>query len=431
MKRRQKMVPRKFVFGGGVLLTLILALSLPGCNKSTTSSGSEQKPVSVEILVWNDQEPYIRAVIDAYKKTKNVEFNLTTVPADADEYDNKLTVMLSANAGLDIFAIKTIAQLVQFSSTGSLLDLTDMISSNNLDISRFGKIFKDVSPNGRYYSLPMRNSAWVLFYNKQLFDEAGLPYPGQLTWTEYASLAKQLTKGSGVNKQWGGYWVSWPPMLNFFAVQKGSYLTDGDLEPLRYNLQLFNQFYNVDKSHMSVAEMSSTGSNWLGEFENGKVAMLPNGEWVVGMILQDIADGKTNVSWEIAPMPVPEGALPGTTVGGFTPVAISSKSQKKQDAFDFLAFLCGEQGAEIFAGMGIIPGYLSEKTSDAFKKASGKATANAFFETNLIMQDLIDPKYNEVVNAYAEHAQLYLLGEKTLDETIQNFTVQRAQITGR
>ncbi|GHV67426.1 sugar ABC transporter substrate-binding protein [Spirochaetia bacterium] len=394
-------------------------------------SSARSKSETLELLVWNDQEPYIKAVLEEYKKISDAKFNLTTVPADGDEYDNKLKVLLAANTGLDIFGIKTIAQLMQFTEAGKLQDLTDMISSKNLDISKYGKIFTDVSTNNRYYSLPMRSSAWVLFYNAALFDEAGIKYPGQMTWSEYASLAKQLTKGSGSSKQWGGYWVSWGPMLNFFAVQNRSYLTDANLTPLRRNLELFNQFYNVDKSHMGIAEMSSTGSNWLGEFENGKVAMLPNGEWVVGSILQDIADGKTNVKWEIAPMPIPDGAEPGTTIGGFTPVSISSTSKNKAAAFDFLSFLCGEQGAEIFAKMGLIPAYSSAKTAEAFTAASGKASAGIFFETNKIMQDLTDPKYNELVNAFAEHAELYLLGEKTLDQTIENFTTQRTRIMGR
>jgi multiple sugar transport system substrate-binding protein len=399
-----------------------------GGGKQQAGGANAQKPVALEILIWNDQEPYIRAVIEAYQKTKNTQFNITTVPADSEEYDNKLTVMLSGNANVDILGVKGTAQLTQYRDTGSLLEITDRIKQSPLDISRYGAIYSNITRDGRYFALPMRSTCWVLYYNRKMFDDAGIKYPGQMTWNEYGELAKALTKGERTNKIWGGYWVAWPGVLNFFASQQNSYLTDENLSPLKANLELFNRFYNVDKSHMSVAEMSSTGSNWLGEFENGNAAMLPNGEWVIGSILQDEAAGKTNVQWEIAPMPVPDDVAPGTTIGSLEFMGINAASKNKDEAFEFLSFLCGEQGAEIYASMGLIPGYSSDKTSAAFKKAVNKDSASVFFDAKKIQADLDTPRYNEIINAYAEHAELYLIGEKNIDETMRNFTAQRATI---
>jgi multiple sugar transport system substrate-binding protein len=412
------------------LLTLCVITLVFGGGRQGSSGTNAQRPVTLDILIWNDQEPYLRAAIEAYQKVKNTQFNVTTVPADNEEYDNKLTVMLSGNAGVDIMGIKGVAQLTQYRQTGSLLEITDRVNGE-VDVSKYGAIFNNVMSDGRYFALPMRSTCWVLYYNRKLFDDAGLKYPGQMTWREYGELAKALTKGTGANKIWGGYWVAWPAVLNFFASQQASYLTDSDLSPLKANLELFNQFYNVDKSHMGVAEMSSTGSNWLGEFENGNVAMLPNGEWVISSILQDAADGKTNVQWEIAPMPVPDGVAPGTTIGSLEFMAINSASQKKDEAFEFLSFLCGEPGAEIYASMGLIPGYSSDKTAAAFKAAVNKDSSTVFFDAKKIQADLTTPGYNEVINAYAEHAELYLIGEKSIDETMRNFTTQRSSIQNR
>jgi multiple sugar transport system substrate-binding protein len=409
-------------------LALCLTALVFGGGKQSSGEANAQRPVTLEILIWNDQEPYIKAVIDAYQKENNTQFNITTVPADSEEYDNKLTVMLSGNANVDIFGVKGTAQLTQYRQTGSLLELTDRIKTGGLDVNKYGTMYKNITTDGRYYALPMRSTCWVLYYNSKIFDEAGVKYPGQMTWREYGELAKRLTKGDRTNKVWGGYWVAWPAVLNFFASQMSSYLTDENLAPLKTNLELFNQFYNVDKSHMSVAEMSSTGSNWLGEFENGNVAMFPNGEWVISSILQDKAAGKTNVQWEIAPMPVPDGVAPGTTIGSMEFMAVNSASKKKDEAFKFLSYLCGEPGAEIYASMGLIPGYSSDKTSAAFRKAANKDSASVFFDAKIIQADLTTPGYNEVINAYAEHAELYLIGEKNIDETLRNFIAQRSAI---
>ena len=59
----------------------------------------------------------------------------------------------------------------------------------------------------------------MLFYNPDLLAEAGVEMPDQLTWTEYAEMAKKLTAGEGPDKQWGGYWVDWH--TQFMATQQG------------------------------------------------------------------------------------------------------------------------------------------------------------------------------------------------------------------
>ena len=75
---------------------------------------------------------------------------------------------------------------------------------------------------------------------------------------------------------------------------------------------------NEDKSHVSMAEIQATNSQYLADFENGKVAMMPQGEWLINMLLTDQKDGKTDINWNVAPMPVPEGVEPGTTWDSFS-----------------------------------------------------------------------------------------------------------------
>lgn len=393
-----------------------------------TGAAVAEEPIILEIYTWNDQVPYVQAVIDAYQKEHDIEFNITSVPADGEVYDNKLTVMLSGNADMDIMGIKGTAQITQYRQTGSLLELTDMIKESDLDVSNYGAMFSNITEDGHYFALPMRSTCWVLYYNTEMFDAAGLEYPGQMTWPEYADLAKKLTQKDGLEQKWGGYWVSWPGVRNFFATQMASYLTDDDLSPLQANLEFFNQLYNVDQSHMGYAEMTSTESNWLAEFENGNAAMLPNGEWFVGSILQDEAAGISDVKWEIAPMPVPEGVAPGTTVGSMEFMAVNANSTKKEAAFDFLKYLCGEEGAAIYASMGLIPAYSSDGASAAFQAAVGKESASVFFEAKKVPSELVHPDYKEISNAFAENAELYLIGEKTIEETMENFIAQRESI---
>ena len=64
--------------------------------------------------------------------------------------------------------------------------------------------------NGKTYSLPYRNDWYVLYYNKDLFDAAGVEYPSNdMTWEEYYDLAAKMTSGEGSSKVYGSHNHTW------------------------------------------------------------------------------------------------------------------------------------------------------------------------------------------------------------------------------
>ena len=66
----------------------------------------------------------------------------------------------------------------------------------------------------KLYGLPFRNDYYLLYYNKTLFDQAGVEYPkNDMTWDEYRELAKKMTSGEGNDKIYGGYCHTWPGSL--------------------------------------------------------------------------------------------------------------------------------------------------------------------------------------------------------------------------
>ena len=104
----------------------------------------------------------------------------------------------------------------------------------------------------------------MLFYNPDLLAEAGVEMPEQLTWTEYAEMAKKLTAGEGPDKQWGGYWVELAYTVHGHTA--GRVCESDDVTAVQDSLELLNQLYNVDKSHMSLGEMKATDTQYLADF---------------------------------------------------------------------------------------------------------------------------------------------------------------------
>ena len=249
----------------------------------------------------------------------------------------------------------------------------------------------------------------------------------QMTWTEYKDYADKLrdfydgkTAEDGTPIK-AGYWVPW--IYVFDAVQHGSYANDEDTQYLQESIELLKSLYS-DGSHYSYEDVSSGTYDYISEFENGHVALLPNGEWCVNMLMQAQAEGKTDVNWEVAPMPVPEGVEDGTSWGQFQFAGITASTQHPDEAFDFLKYLSGEQGAEIYASSGMIHAYSTDSAAQALKDASGKESVQVLFDAKKIQEQPTTEGYDQFLNAFNEQAQLYFLDEQDIDTTMANFKDQ-------
>lgn len=86
-------------------------------------------------------------------------------------------------------------------------DLTELAKRHQIDLNRFepGGLEQMMSAGG-LYGLPIYGSGLVLYYNKEIFDRFGVPYPKDgMTWEETYELAKRLTRTD--NQPYYGYWV--------------------------------------------------------------------------------------------------------------------------------------------------------------------------------------------------------------------------------
>jgi multiple sugar transport system substrate-binding protein len=383
---------------------------------------AESEDVTLQFSIWSDEENYIRKVVDQYNaEDRGIQVELQVIP-EAD-YDDKLKVMLSGGADVDLVDIRGVAQATTYASQGAILDITDYINASSLDVSQYGNMWETSSYQGDYYTLPTRSTCWVLYYNADLFDEAGIEYPGQLTWDEYADLAVELQDKLGV---YGGYWVPW--IFQFASIQSGKYVDDDDTSALQYSLELLNRLYNEDNSHMSYAELTATSADYIAEFENGNCAMLPNGEWCVNMFLEDEASGECDINWQVAPMPVPDGVEDNTTWGQFQFAAITSTSEHPDEAFDFLSYLCGPEGSEVYSQCGMIHAYASDNSREAYVETAGRDSVSVFFDANKIQEAPNTTGYDQILTAFNENAQLYLLGEEDIDTCMSDFIAQRDSI---
>lgn len=427
MHKIRRILP--FVIIAGISILVLIKVNQVLNESDTVSSidtSSSQEEVVLDFYIWDDETSYIRPVANAYTAYhKNVTINLH--PLDSDFYDDVIKLLLDGDTKIDLLGVRGISLLVQMKE--KLLDITSDIKNNKLDVTAYGNMYNNVSIGGEYYGLPTRSTCWFLLYNKDLFEQYDVPYPGQMTWDEYRNLALTMTHGTDKNKVYGGFWPAW--FLNFGAIQRSSYLIDDDLTYTKKSLEMLNNFYNVDKSHISYKQMAITNDivDYLSLFENNKIAMMPQGEWIINMLFEYEKEHTDCVDWDIAPMPVFNDQKPDpVTWGQYQFASIAKNTQYPKESFQFLQFLCGEEGARIYAENGIIHAYCNDEIKQLYLNKVGKKSASYFYEAKKVQEELAVPNYQELYAAFKPIAKDYLLGKITIDQAMTQLKEKRNQI---
>lgn len=368
---------RKFAAAAGV--AVVATLSLAACSGSSETPAEESGPVSLTLSGWSlDTTPEFQALADAFNE-ENPDVTIELKGYDPAEYNTLLTADLAAGSGPDIITQKEVKFVPTFVEGGQLLDVSDVELPDGISGASSYEV------DGTAYAVPYRNDSWVLFYNKALFDQAGVEYPdGSWTWDDYSEAAAALTDGiaaaGGTAK--GAYLHNWQSTVQGFAsAQSDTDVLTGDyeyMEPFYENvLALQGDGYQVDFNTAKANQLT-----YQGEFGKQNAAMLPMGTWFVATLIAQQASGDADdFEWGIAPIPQVDDSTAGldntpVTFGDPTGFGINAAidDSKVQAAKDFLAFAAGEEGAQILAGIGITPALLSDTVVETYFAVDGAPT---------------------------------------------------------
>jgi multiple sugar transport system substrate-binding protein len=242
-----------------------------------------------------------------------------------------------------------------------------------LDLNIFSGLTDELKINGGLYALPFRSDFWVTYYNKDLFDAAGVPYPtNDMTVQEYLALAAKVTRGRGTEKVYGAHYHTWRSTVQLFGILDGKQgILDGKYDFLKpyYNLALKAQ---DDGIVMDYGTLKATNTHYSGVFYNNQLAMVHMGTWWAPTIIDKLKIGEAQcANWGIVKFPHPEGVAPGTTLGTVTSVAVNARSANKEAAWDFIRFMAGTEGAQIVATSGTFPAAKNDAIAEIITRQPG------------------------------------------------------------
>ncbi|MEI7025418.1 ABC transporter substrate-binding protein [Paenibacillus sp. y28] len=228
-------------------------------------------------------------------------------------------------------------------------DMSGLMKKSNLDLSAFEPTMIDyaraMSGGQAIYGLPVWSQNVVLFYNKDIFDKFGLPYPTNgMTWDELGELAKQLTR-TDAGKQYLGFAASPAHMLR--ANQFSATFLDPKTDQPTINTsdswkQIYETYYIRPASDPGYKHAMAGLKNKLPY----KDPFLKDRNLAMFAYLSDLdwaASGAEGLNWDIAALPVFK-ELPGIGSSAYPFYwGITEQSKHKDEAMEVIKFLTGKE----------------------------------------------------------------------------------------
>jgi multiple sugar transport system substrate-binding protein len=358
-----------------MLLTVILGLIvLAGCSDSDTTSGNtKDEKVEITYGFWDKKQvPAIEEIIKLFNENNpNIKVKSELTPYG--QYFQKLETAATGGALPDVMWMNG-AHVEQYAEGKVILPLSDLAKQDNFSLDNYPNSLIDLyTVDGKVYGIPKDFDTTGLWYNKKIFDEAGVSYPDETwDWDKLKEVATKLTnKDNGI---WG-YAATMGNQGGYydFIWQNGGYIISEDgksvgfdqpeaIEALKFNISFIKEGLSPTQ-----AQMTETAASEL--FASGKVAMMFDGPWMV-------PEYKQNPDLDVAV--VPKGKHRAVAIHGLSNV-IAANTKHKDAAWKFVQFLGSKEAAEVFAKTGtVIPAY--NGTQEAWIQAVPTLNLQAYID---------------------------------------------------
>ncbi|MBX3066577.1 MAG: sugar ABC transporter substrate-binding protein [Anaerolineae bacterium] len=321
-----------------VLLIVVLAIA--------SSSVARAQDIQLSYMMWGSPEELQvwQTIVDEFQAA-NPGIKVDVDVSDWGAYWDKLRTLFAGSTPPDVFAMDA-PLYPDWQSRGALLNLQPYLDkSPDLLADVYPVTLETYKRDDGYYGLPRDFQTIVLFYNKDLFDAAGVAYPTD-DWTmdDLRTAAKALTKdndGDGFTDQWGfstdlyDMELFWSGALWGYggevisADRTKTLLGDGTA---RDAWHFISDLVTVDKSVPTPEQIAQFGD----PFGAGVAAMTTYGHWVVPEY------ANLPFKWDVAAFPAgPAGRATSINSAGFV---VAAGSKNPDAAWKFLEYAIGPSG---------------------------------------------------------------------------------------
>ncbi len=330
----------------------------------------------------------IKPIIEEFEKenpTIRVEF--MHIPQN---YFQKIHLLFASKTPPDVLFINNL-YLPIYADAGVLEPIGEWAEWDAYD----DNTIRALSWKGKLYAVPRDVSNLVVFYNKDLFDKAGLEYPTE-DWTleEFLLVAQILTK----NGVFGVSFEEEPLFFLPYLMSEGGGIVSDDLsniiienEKSKKGLEFYSNLRK--KYHVAPLADESASATMAQLFLQEKIAMHITGRWLVPKYRAE-----AKFKWDIISFPKGDaGSVVPLDASGW---AVADKSKHKEEAYTFINFISNKKNIEKLTESGlIVPARRDVQTSKYF--LDGKSPQNAQIFIDIINTSKPTPvsiNYREILD---------------------------------
>ena len=363
---------------GALLLVSVLVLS--ACTgiapqAAAPSTGGEQaaagEPVTITWAFWGSPEEAAshKLVADAFM-AEHPEIKIEIWNQPWNDYFTKIQALWASGDSKVIPDVAFLWPTPRYAAEGVLENLDPFIEASGYDLNDYWPgLLESAKYEGSVYGFPRDIEVNVIYYNKDMFDAAGVAYPtDDWTWDDFLAAAEALTQkdANGMTTVYalaaeGGKWAKWVnqnngAILDDYVNPSKCMLTDpASVGGVQFFADLMDQGYA-----MRPADLSQAGGD-AAVFSSGQAAMILQNTSRVS------AFNAAGMNYDVVPPPIPADGKRHNGAGGAAWV-MSSGSDNKDAAWTFLQWLQSDGGGEsLYTDRGeIFPALQSVAESPAF-----------------------------------------------------------------
>jgi multiple sugar transport system substrate-binding protein len=305
------------------------------------ASGSGDTGETITMWTRAATQAQSERLVEAYNASHKNKVELTVIPTD--NYQARVASAAGGRNLPDVFASDVI-YAPNYTSQGLYLDITDRIDALPFKDSLAPAHMRLGTYEDAKYTVPHTLDLSVLFWNKDLYREAGLdPEQPPTTLEEFAEHARTIREkigGDTYGTHWGGncpgcyVFTFWPSV---WAAGEQIMNEDGtestiDTPAMARTFEIYNELFRDGVPNPPTK--GEQGPTWTGFFGEGKIGVMPMPSTTLGLMPKKMDIG-------VAPIPGPDGGE-STFVGGDV-VGISATTDKADAAWDFVSWTLSEE----------------------------------------------------------------------------------------
>jgi len=332
-------------------------LSCPS-STNTTASAPESGTVTLTVSGWSSspaEDALVQQNLHNFEASHpNIKINWSPIPGD---YPTKMRANVASGTVPDVFYLQP-GMSSEYIGAGKLLNLSPYMARDGVKASDYYSALTNpfTCTSGKVFGLPKDWNSLGVFYNKQMFQAAGLSAPtASWTWDDLKADAQKLTKNPGApNSVYGIVLSADASRWGAFLLANGGSVLDKNGTKATFNDQTgvsALDFYSSFLKNKTGALPTTVGAPWNGDaFGKQRAAMVIEGGWLIPYMTTTYP----NVQYGIVPLPMsPSGKRADLT---FTNAWAAYSGTKHPDAaWELVKYMTGStvQSSQLNAGFAL------------------------------------------------------------------------------